>query len=48
MTEYKRGNVIICVSRPELTDLERTKREQKISVALQQYAKSKRKKEGSK
>jgi hypothetical protein len=39
MTEYIRGNVIICVSRPDLTDEERKKREEKILSSLQQYGK---------
>lgn len=39
MNEYQRGNVIVCVSRPALTDEERKKREDKILSALQQYGK---------
>lgn len=39
MKEYIRGNVIICVSRPVLTDEERAKQEGKILSSLQQYGK---------
>lgn len=40
MKEYQLGNVIVCVSRPVLTDEERTKREDKILSALQQFGKN--------
>ena len=39
MKEYTLGNVTICVSRPDLTDEERKKREEKILSNLQQYGK---------
>lgn len=44
MTEYKRGNVIICVSRTVLTDEERLKREQRIIASLQEFGKAEVKK----
>ena len=37
--EYTYGNAIIAVYRPELSDKERKKREEKILIALQQYGK---------
>ena len=35
MKEYKIGNAIVVVTRPELTDEERAKREDNVRTALQ-------------
>ena len=40
MNEYKIGNVTVVVSRPQLTDEERTKRENRVLIALQQFGKA--------
>lgn len=38
--EYKIGNAIVCITRPELSEKERTRRENRILVALEQYGKA--------
>lgn len=38
--EYTIGNCIVCVTRPELSDEERAKRERQIQIALQQYGRA--------
>lgn len=38
--EYVIGNAIVVVTRPELTEAERKKREDRILTALQQYGKA--------
>ena len=40
MTEYRIGNAIVVVHRPELTEEERAKREAKVLLALQQFGKA--------
>ena len=46
MTEYRIGNVIISVTRPELTPEERNKRERNIQNALNQFGKAMHEEEG--
>lgn len=38
--EYTIGNCIVCVTRPELSEAERTKRERQIQIALQQFGRA--------
>ncbi len=38
--EYTIGNCIVCVTRPELSDAERAKREKQIQIALQQFGRA--------
>ena len=38
--EYKIGNATVCITRPELSDKEREKRERIILNALHQYGKA--------
>jgi hypothetical protein len=38
--EYKIGNCVVCVTRPELSDAERAKRERQIQIALQQFGRA--------
>lgn len=40
VNEYKIGNAIVCVTRPELTEAEQAKRERAILIAMQQYGKA--------
>ena len=40
VTEYIVGNAIVFVTRPELTEKEQTKVNNKISIALQQFGKA--------
>ena len=40
MKEYKIGNATICITRPELTEAERAKRERRIESALQQFGRA--------
>lgn len=40
MKEYRHGNVVLKIYRPELSDSERAKREQQILNTLQQYGKA--------
>ena len=37
--EYTYGNAIIVIYRPELSDKERKKREERLLIALEQYGK---------
>lgn len=39
-TEIKIGNAIVCITRPELSDAERAKRERQIQIALQQFGRA--------
>lgn len=39
MKEYRVGNAVVCVTRPELSDKERAKRERALLIALEQYGK---------
>lgn len=38
--EYTIGNCIVCVTRPELSEAERAKRERQIQIALQQFGRA--------
>ena len=38
--EYTIGNCVVCVTRPELSEAERVKRERQIQIALQQYGRA--------
>lgn len=40
MTEYRIGNAIVRVYRPELTEAERKKREDQLRTGLQQFGKA--------
>lgn len=40
MKEYTIGNAIVCISRPELSEAERARREKQIQIALQQFGRA--------
>lgn len=40
MKEYQIGNVVVCITRPTLSEKDRKTREARIANALQQYGKA--------